>query len=248
MERLTLTEPGIKRKLKHKRNQLKKYFKNCPSALAYIELLENAYGDCALGWYYKQGGYIAPWSSTLALQGNTTYTNGGISNQWYYNSIFAGTVTAGTAYAFNLRLTTIPQDKKFTVYIYEGVGTTTNPSVFSVPIPWTSASYTGNHFFIHFTLDGAIASGSVWYVIGPGASTPINTGISVFGSVAIADGMTVSMRRPIPWNGIDLCVNGQNGTTANVNGLPSSVMSSTQTNLTIFVGTRGSQSFQASLI
>lgn len=74
MERTNVCNTGLKKLLKDRRDQLRNYFKTCPQALDYIDLMERSYGDHALGWAMK----LHPWQwlsigatvdRTVTLQG-----------------------------------------------------------------------------------------------------------------------------------------------------------------------------------
>jgi hypothetical protein len=250
MNRLSIINPGIKRALSDKRKQLKKYFKQCPQALAYIEMLEASYGDYALGWAMQQQTntlppYLIPWTSTLPLTSPTTYGLTNSNTTWGINVLTNTSVTASTTYAFNLRFDTLPADKKFNVYIgnaSQAVSGVTSSD--SVAIPWNTQTYSGDTLFIQIGLEGIIASGSVWYTDPPTGMT--NTNVTAFANVLIGDGMTVSMRRSSVGL-IEICINGLYGTSSIITA-PATLLPATSTTYNVIVGTRGGQTFRASFI
>jgi hypothetical protein len=243
MDRLTLTEPGMKRQLKHKRNQLKKYFKNCPSALAYIELLENAYGDCALGWYYKQT--KIPFTSTIPYVDISTANNIVTNNSWSHTSIYNGSIPANTTMALTVQMVTLPSDGVFTVFLISGNLLTSNPTNTSVPNPWTSVSYSGgDYIFIHFgTGYYGINNGSIYYQ-GYG-QTPILIAEN-FSSAVVTPGMTISFRRQHPFTAFEIAVN---GVVQSLASIPTTIFPNyTATSFTVAVGTKGGQAFRAKIV
>jgi hypothetical protein len=234
----------LKKQLTEKREQLKTYFKGCQQGIDYINMLEDAYGEYALGWSYRKT--IIPFTSTIPYVDFSTANNIVTNNNWSHTSIYNGSITANATMALTVQMVALPSDGVFTVCLISGNLPTSNPTNTSVPHPWTSVSYSGgDYIFIHFGTryyNYGINNGSIYYQ-GPG-SYPFLIAAN-FSSAVVAPGMTISFRRQNPYTAFEIAVN---GVVQSLASIPTTIFPLSTTSLTVVVGTGGGQAFRAKIV
>ena len=234
----------LKKQLTEKREQLKTYFKGCQQGIDYINMLEDAYGEYALGWSYRKT--IIPFTSTIPYVDFSTANNIVTNNNWSHTSIYNGSITANATMALTVQMAALPSDGVFSVLLVSSnYLNTTNPTNTSVPHPWPSAPYGGgDYIIIHFgTGYYGINNGSIYYAPGPGGVLTLIA--ANFSSAAVAPGMTISFRRQNPYTAFEIAVNGAVQSLASI---PTTIFPLSTTYLGVVVGTRGGQAFRAKIV
>lgn len=234
----------LKKQLAEKREQLKTYFKGCQQGIDYINMLEDGYGDYALGFSYRKT--IIPFTSTIPYVDISTANNIVTNNSWSYTSIYNGSITTNATMALTVQMVALPSDGIFTVYLTSSNFYTANPTSSSVPHPWTSVSYSGgDYIFLHFGsgyFNYGINNGSIYYQA-PG-QYPVLIAAN-FSSAVVAPGMTISFRRQNPYTAFEIAVN---GVVQSLASIPTTIFPLSTTNLTVVVGTKGGQAFRAKIV